>query len=152
MSVYIGDSASDLPPLMAADLGIIIGSSSTLRRVCAATGVQLKSLAAGVSIYVSNILSRMLYVVCPVFLIRRTSCPKLSITHVVLEDLPSQAILLYSNIHSELSRHVYGAQRLQTAVTPTASCTRRRAGQRWMPFCLGHESEGQPLPAPTAHT
>lgn len=48
LSVFIGDSPSDLPPLIAADLGIVVGSSPLLRRVCAAAGVQLKPLSAGI--------------------------------------------------------------------------------------------------------
>ena len=43
-SIYIGDSLGDLSALLEADIGVIIGSSKSLRRVCTAYGVQLKSL------------------------------------------------------------------------------------------------------------
>ena len=48
VSVYIGDSASDLPAMLAADLGIVVGKSSSLRQVAALCGVQLQPLVAGV--------------------------------------------------------------------------------------------------------
>ena len=43
-TVYIGDSLGDLDALLTADLGVIIGTSSTLRRVCGVYGVQLMPL------------------------------------------------------------------------------------------------------------
>ena len=43
-TVYIGDSLGDLDALLTADLGVIIGTSSTLRRVCAVYGIQLVPL------------------------------------------------------------------------------------------------------------
>lgn len=49
LSVFIGDSPSDLAPLIAADLGIVVGRSPLIRRVCAAAGVQLRPLSAGAS-------------------------------------------------------------------------------------------------------
>mmetsp|Transcript_19732 Transcript_19732/g.28166 ORF Transcript_19732/g.28166 Transcript_19732/m.28166 type:complete len:525 (+) Transcript_19732:1-1575(+) len=45
-SVFIGDSLGDLAALLAADLGIVIGHSSTLRRVCNAFGIAFRSLDA----------------------------------------------------------------------------------------------------------
>ena len=47
LTVYVGDSASDLSPLLAADVGIIVGQNKTLRRVAAAAGIAIKPLAAG---------------------------------------------------------------------------------------------------------
>ena len=47
VSVYIGDSASDLAAMLAADLGIVVGNSSSLRQVAAVCGVQLQPLVAG---------------------------------------------------------------------------------------------------------
>ncbi len=47
LSVYIGDSPSDLPPLIAADIGIVVGDNGLLRRVAAAAGIQLAPLTAG---------------------------------------------------------------------------------------------------------
>ncbi|KAK9842361.1 hypothetical protein WJX81_008532 [Elliptochloris bilobata] len=46
LAVYIGDSPSDLAPLLAADLGIVIGANALLRRVAAAGGVRLRPLLA----------------------------------------------------------------------------------------------------------
>ena len=48
VSVYIGDSASDLAAMLTADLGIVVGKSSSLRQVAAFCGVQLQPLVAGV--------------------------------------------------------------------------------------------------------
>jgi hypothetical protein len=45
-SVYVGDSASDVLPLLAADYGIIVGSNALLRRVLAAHGARLAPLCA----------------------------------------------------------------------------------------------------------
>jgi len=45
-AVYIGDSASDIPALLAADLGIVVGANALLRRVLRAFGVKLEPLAA----------------------------------------------------------------------------------------------------------
>ena len=47
ISVYIGDSPSDLLPLVRADVGIVIGKSSSLRRVAAMAGLQLRPLLEG---------------------------------------------------------------------------------------------------------
>lgn len=47
LSVYIGDSMSDLAPLLAVDLGIVIGQNKLLRRVARAAGITLKPLVAG---------------------------------------------------------------------------------------------------------
>ncbi|KAF8066297.1 TH1 [Scenedesmus sp. PABB004] len=44
--VYVGDSASDIPALLEADYGIVIGANALLRRVLAAFGVPLRPLAA----------------------------------------------------------------------------------------------------------
>lgn len=43
-SIYIGDSLGDLSALLEADIGVIIGTSKSLRKVCSAYGVQIKSL------------------------------------------------------------------------------------------------------------
>ena len=45
--VYIGDSPSDLAPLLKAHLGIVVGLNKALRRVAKAHGVKLKPLTAG---------------------------------------------------------------------------------------------------------
>ena len=47
LSVYVGDSASDLAPLTAADVGIVIGRNALLRRICAAAGLRSLPLSAG---------------------------------------------------------------------------------------------------------
>ena len=47
LSVYIGDSASDLAALTAADVGIVVGSNALLRRICDAAGLRLLPLIAG---------------------------------------------------------------------------------------------------------
>ena len=47
LSVYVGDSASDLTALTAADVGIVIGRNALLRRICAAAGLQILPLTAG---------------------------------------------------------------------------------------------------------
>ena len=47
LSVYVGDSASDLAALTAADVGIVVGNNVLLRRVCAAAGLRLLPLSAG---------------------------------------------------------------------------------------------------------
>ena len=43
-SVFIGDSVGDLSAMLEADVGVIIGSSSSLRRVCNIFGITLASL------------------------------------------------------------------------------------------------------------
>ncbi|MEW5307449.1 MAG: hypothetical protein WDW36_009844 [Sanguina aurantia] len=43
---YVGDSTSDLLPLLMADYGILIGTNSQVRKVCATFGVQLKPLCS----------------------------------------------------------------------------------------------------------
>lgn len=45
--MYIGDSPSDLAPLAAADVGIVVGTNPLLRAVAAAAGMQLQLLIAG---------------------------------------------------------------------------------------------------------
>lgn len=42
--VYIGDSIGDLSALLEADIGIVIGTSSSLRKVCSIYGIKLQSL------------------------------------------------------------------------------------------------------------
>jgi phosphoserine phosphatase len=49
LSVYVGDSMSDLAPLLSVDLGIVIGQNKLLRRVASAAGITLKPLVAGES-------------------------------------------------------------------------------------------------------
>lgn len=46
-SVMCGDSLSDLGALLAADFGLIIGNSSSLRKVMTLTGIQLQPLSIG---------------------------------------------------------------------------------------------------------
>lgn len=43
-SVYIGDSLGDLSALLEADIGVVIGTSSSLRKVCSSFGIEIKSL------------------------------------------------------------------------------------------------------------
>lgn len=43
--MYIGDSPTDILPLLAADVGIVFGKNPTLARVLRAAGVRLCSLA-----------------------------------------------------------------------------------------------------------
>ena len=47
LSVYVGDSASDLAALTAADVGIVIGRNALLRRICDAAGLRVLPLTAG---------------------------------------------------------------------------------------------------------
>ena len=47
MSVYVGDSMSDLAPLLSADMGIVVGQNMLLRRVAAAAGITLRPLVTG---------------------------------------------------------------------------------------------------------
>lgn len=47
LAVYIGDSASDIGPLLQADLGIVVGQNQLLRRVAEAHGIAIKPLTAG---------------------------------------------------------------------------------------------------------
>eukprot|EP00281_Chroomonas_sp_CCMP1168_P015641 CAMPEP_0206217664 /NCGR_PEP_ID=MMETSP0047_2-20121206/3393_1 /ASSEMBLY_ACC=CAM_ASM_000192 /TAXON_ID=195065 /ORGANISM="Chroomonas mesostigmatica_cf, Strain CCMP1168" /LENGTH=505 /DNA_ID=CAMNT_0053640129 /DNA_START=298 /DNA_END=1815 /DNA_ORIENTATION=+ len=46
--VYVGDSLTDVLALLRADVGIIVGSSGSLRRVCEAFGVSLRPLIGSV--------------------------------------------------------------------------------------------------------
>ena len=46
-SVMCGDSLSDLGALLAADFGVIIGNSSSLRNVLSLTSIQLQPLSRG---------------------------------------------------------------------------------------------------------
>ena len=50
LSAYVGDSLSDLPALLAADFGIVVGSNGTLRRVLAAYGIPLLPLCAAATV------------------------------------------------------------------------------------------------------
>ena len=47
LAVFVGDSMSDLAPLLSADVGIVIGQNRALRRVAQAAGIRLKSLVCG---------------------------------------------------------------------------------------------------------
>lgn len=47
LSVYVGDSPSDLAPLTAADIGIVVGANPLLRTVAAAAGLEIHPLVAG---------------------------------------------------------------------------------------------------------
>ena len=49
LAVYIGDSPSDLAPLLRAELGIVVGQNKLLRQVAKAHGVKLLPLTAGQS-------------------------------------------------------------------------------------------------------
>lgn len=44
ISVYIGDSMTDLPPLISADAGILVGGNALVRQVAAAAGIDIKPL------------------------------------------------------------------------------------------------------------
>jgi hypothetical protein len=46
--VYIGDSLTDVLALLHCDVGVIVGNSRSLRRICATFGVQIKPLFAAV--------------------------------------------------------------------------------------------------------
>ena len=50
-SIYVGDSLGDLSALLEADIGIILGNSSSLQKVCAAYGIEIRSLDAIVNIH-----------------------------------------------------------------------------------------------------
>lgn len=43
-TVYLGDGITDLLALLSADLGIVVGQSFSLRKICAAYGVKLQPL------------------------------------------------------------------------------------------------------------
>ncbi|KAG1664830.1 hypothetical protein FOA52_007088 [Chlamydomonas sp. UWO 241] len=58
---YVGDSTSDLLALLAADVGIVIGSNRSLRRVCARFGVALRPLSSSVSLTDAGASSGVLY-------------------------------------------------------------------------------------------
>jgi hypothetical protein len=47
LAVFIGDSPSDLLPLLAADIGIIVGSNSRLLEIAKFGGVTVRPLCAG---------------------------------------------------------------------------------------------------------
>ena len=44
ISVYIGDSLTDLPALISADVGIVMGNNQLIRHVIACSGIPLRSL------------------------------------------------------------------------------------------------------------
>ncbi|KAL4420336.1 hypothetical protein ABPG77_006143, partial [Micractinium sp. CCAP 211/92] len=44
ISVYIGDSMTDIPPLISADCGILVGSNDLVRQVAAVAGVETRPL------------------------------------------------------------------------------------------------------------
>lgn len=44
--VYIGDSPTDIPPLLAADVGVVFGEQPTLRHVLSLAGVCVRPLAS----------------------------------------------------------------------------------------------------------
>jgi hydroxymethylpyrimidine kinase/phosphomethylpyrimidine kinase/thiamine-phosphate diphosphorylase len=46
MNIYIGDSMTDVPPLISADLGIVIGKDPLIRRVMDVAGIRLQPLTA----------------------------------------------------------------------------------------------------------
>jgi hydroxymethylpyrimidine kinase / phosphomethylpyrimidine kinase / thiamine-phosphate diphosphorylase len=46
MNIYIGDSMTDVPPLISADLGIVIGEDPLIRRVMDVAGIHLQPLTA----------------------------------------------------------------------------------------------------------
>ena len=48
LSAYVGDSLADVPALLAADVGIVMGLSSRVRQVLELAGVRIESLIAGV--------------------------------------------------------------------------------------------------------
>ncbi|KAI3425347.1 hypothetical protein D9Q98_009111 [Chlorella vulgaris] len=46
ISVYIGDSMTDVPPLISADAGILVGGNSLVRQVAAVAGIDIRPLVA----------------------------------------------------------------------------------------------------------
>eukprot|EP00899_Mesostigma_viride_P005952 jgi/Mesvir1/15358/Mv06561-RA.1 len=46
LTVYVGDSFTDILALLDADVGIVIGCSSSLRKMCGECGIELASIAA----------------------------------------------------------------------------------------------------------
>ncbi|KDD71175.1 hypothetical protein H632_c5639p0, partial [Helicosporidium sp. ATCC 50920] len=46
VAVYVGDSMTDIPALISADIGILVGANPLARRVAAAAGITLASLDA----------------------------------------------------------------------------------------------------------
>lgn len=44
LTMYVGDSATDLLPLVAADLGVLLGSSASTEMVCRAFGITLEAV------------------------------------------------------------------------------------------------------------
>ena len=65
LTVYIGDSMSDLAPLLSADIGIVIGQNKLLRRVARAAGVQLKPLVSGTVPHQNHLSLAMFAVLLP---------------------------------------------------------------------------------------
>jgi hypothetical protein len=55
LSVYVGDSASDLAALTAADVGVVVGRNALLRRICANAGLRLLPLTAGERCFISSV-------------------------------------------------------------------------------------------------
>ena len=49
ITVYVGDSVTDLGALLEADIGIVMGSNSTLQRVAAAAGITVRPLVTGLA-------------------------------------------------------------------------------------------------------
>lgn len=56
-TIYLGDGITDLLALLAADLGIVVGHSFSLRKICAAYGVTLRPLVAA-SVEMSRLTAR----------------------------------------------------------------------------------------------
>lgn len=47
ITVYVGDSVTDLGALLEADIGIVMGDNSTLQRVATAAGITVRPLVTG---------------------------------------------------------------------------------------------------------
>ena len=47
--VYVGDSVTDLLAMLAADVGIVVGASATLRQVTEAYGIEMRPLVGALA-------------------------------------------------------------------------------------------------------
>ena len=74
LTVYVGDSMSDLAPLLSADVGIVIGQNKLLRRVAKAAGIQLKPLVSGKALSWAPEIQPVSLIMSPVLHVRQTSC------------------------------------------------------------------------------
>jgi hypothetical protein len=94
--VYIGDSMTDVPPLISADAGILVGGNSLVRQVAAVAGALQQSCASSVRFgcwllhlvtLKSGALGKLVPVVLPLFMARLSAailCPCRSVQHCLL--------------------------------------------------------------------